>query len=136
MIPAGGQNLRLLVQQGAGERIGCGNDAGAANCSAAAVGHELAMLDFVLNRDRPVFSAADLLRAATIQSARSMGVADRFGSICTGKVADLVVLGGDPLQDFTLVGRPVQALFMDGKLVINHCGLEIKRVEKEESQLR
>ena len=65
-----------------------------------------------------------MLRTATIQSARSMGVEDQFGSIRTGKVADLVVLEGDPLQDFHLIGQPVQALFMDGKLVINRCGLE------------
>ncbi len=129
MIPTGGQSLRLLVEQGAAGRIGCGNDAGAANCSAAAVGHELAVLDFTLNRDEPIFSSASLLRAATIQSARSMRLADRFGSICTGKVADLVVLDGDPLQDSSLIGRPVQALFMDGNLVVNHCGLEAKPIE-------
>ncbi len=132
MVPTGGQNLRLLVQHGAASRIGCGNDAGAANCSAAAVQHELAVLDFMLNRDRePVFTAADLLRTATIQSARSMGVDGKYGSITTGKTADLVVLAGDPLQDFHLVGKPVQALFMDGKLVINRCGLEATRPDVE-----
>ena len=125
MIPTGGQNLRLLVRSGAAARLGCGNDAGAANCSAAAVRHELAMFDFVLNTEEPpLFSAADFLRTATIQSARSMGVADRFGSIRPGKIADLAVLEGDPLQDFHLVGQPVRALFMDGNLVINRCGLE------------
>ena len=83
------------------------------------------MFDFVLNlEDAPVFSAADILRTATIQSARSMGVEDRFGSIRPGKVADLAVLEGDPLQDWRLIGKPVQALFMDGKLVVNRCGLK------------
>jgi cytosine/adenosine deaminase-related metal-dependent hydrolase len=104
---------------------GCGNDAGAANCSAAFIQHELAMFDFLLNRDEePVFTPADALRTATIQSARSMGVEEQFGSIRPGKVADLVVLEGDPLQDFHRIGKPVQALFMDGNLVINRCGLE------------
>jgi hypothetical protein len=126
MIPTGGQNLRLLVAHGAASRLGCGNDAGAANCSAATVQHELAMFDFVLNRDTaPAISAADLLRVATIQSARSMGAESQFGSIQPGKVADLVVLDGDPLQDFHLIGKPVKALFMDGNLVINRCGLEM-----------
>jgi len=124
LIPTGGQNPRLLVKHGGASRLGCGNDAGAVNCSAAAVVHELEMLDFVLKRDEPLFSPADLLRAATIQSARSMGVDDRFGSIRPGKVADLAVLEGDPLQDFHRIGAPVQALFMDGKLAINRCGLE------------
>jgi cytosine/adenosine deaminase-related metal-dependent hydrolase len=83
------------------------------------------MLDFILNRDdQPALSAAEILRTATIQSARSMGVEEQFGSIQTGKIADLVVLEGDPLQDFHLVGKPVQALFKEGNLVINRCGLE------------
>ena len=125
MIPTGGQNLRQLVKHGAAGRMGCGNDAGAANCSAAAVQLELEMFDFILNQENnPIFTAADLLRTATIQSARSMGVEDQFGSIRAGKVADLVVLEGDPLQDYHLIGKPVKALFMDGNLVINRCGLE------------
>ncbi len=130
-IPIGGKNLRMLVKQGAGSRMACGNDAGAANCSAAAVGHELAMFDFLLNRDgESAFPPADLLRTATIQSARSMGVEAQFGSIQTGKTADLVVMEGDPLRDFHVIGKPVQALLMDGKLVINRCGLEAIQSEE------
>jgi hypothetical protein len=73
MIPTGGQNLRLLVRHRAASRLACGNDAGAANCSAAAIQHELEMFDFVLNcEEKPVFSPADFLRTATIQSARSI----------------------------------------------------------------
>jgi 5-methylthioadenosine/S-adenosylhomocysteine deaminase len=113
-----------LVRHGAAGRMGCGNDAGAANCSAAAIQLELQMFDFILNREGdPVFTAADILRTATIQSARSMGMADQFGSIRPGKIADLVIMDGDPLQDYHLIGQPVKALFMDGNLVINRCGL-------------
>jgi imidazolonepropionase-like amidohydrolase len=43
--------------------------------------------------------AADVLRMATINSARALGVEDVLGSIETGKLADLVIVGGDPLQD-------------------------------------
>jgi imidazolonepropionase-like amidohydrolase len=125
IVPTGGQNLRSLVRQGATSRLGCGNDAGATNCSAADIRYELAMLDFMLNTEEKIaFTPADLLRTATIQSARSMAVDAPFGSIQTGKIADLVVLDGDPLQDFHLIGKPVQALFMDGKLVVNRCRLE------------
>jgi imidazolonepropionase-like amidohydrolase len=125
LIPTGGKNLRLLVKHGAASRLGIGNDAGPTNCSAANIRYELAMLDFMLNTDKePVITSADLLRSATIQSARSMGLEAQFGSIKTGKIADLVVLDGDPLQDFHLISEPVRALFMDGTLVINRCGLE------------
>jgi len=123
-IPQGGKNLRFLVTQGAGERLGCGNDAGAANCSAAFIDHELSMFDFILNREgEKVFGGAEALRIATLQSARSMGLESQFGSLELGKVADLAVLDGDPFEDYHLVGSPVAALFLDGKLVINHCGL-------------
>ena len=124
-IPDGGKNLQFLVAQGAAERLGCGNDAGAANCSAAFINHELSMFDFILNRDgKTVFGGAEALRVATLQSARSMGLDKQYGSLEPGKVADLVVLDGDPLENYHLVGSPVAALFMDGKLVINHCGLQ------------
>ena len=123
-IPIGGKNLQFLSKHNAGIRLGCGNDAGAANCSAAFINHELSMFDFLLNRDaNKVFTGADALRVATIQSARAMGLEKQFGSLETGKTADLVVLDGDPFEDFHQIGSPVAALFMDGQLVINHCGL-------------
>ena len=82
------------------------------------------MFDFILNRDgNKVFGGAEALRIASIQSARAMGLESQYGSLEPGKVADLVVLDGDPFEDFHLVGSPVAALFMDGKLVINHCSL-------------
>jgi imidazolonepropionase-like amidohydrolase len=84
------------------------------------------MLDFVLNRDGDrLFTPADALRVATIQSARALGQAEQYGSISPGKVADLALLDGDPLQDLSLIGKPVQALFTGGKLAINRCGLVV-----------
>ena len=43
--------------------------------------------------------ASDVLRAATINGARALGVDDRLGSIEPGKLADLVVIRGNPLED-------------------------------------
>jgi hypothetical protein len=37
-----------------------------------------------------------------------------------------VIVDGDPLQDFRLIGSRVDALFMEGVLVMNNCGLEVK----------
>ncbi|WP_160712948.1 DPP IV N-terminal domain-containing protein [Chitinophaga solisilvae] len=41
----------------------------------------------------------DALRAATIHAAEALGVADDLGAIEAGKLADMVVVDGDPLQD-------------------------------------
>ena len=54
-----------------------------------------------------------------------MGLDGLFGSIEPGKTADLAVVDGDPFEDFGIVGSPVSALFMDGRLVIDNCNLEI-----------
>jgi hypothetical protein len=35
-------------------------------------------------------------------------------------------MDGDPFEDFRWVGSPVAALFLDGKLVIDHCRLEVE----------
>jgi cytosine/adenosine deaminase-related metal-dependent hydrolase len=61
-----------------------------------------------------------------INSARSLGLEEEFGSIESGKTADLMILDGDPLEDFRVIGSRVAALFMDGKLVINNCGLVVE----------
>jgi imidazolonepropionase-like amidohydrolase len=97
-------------------------------CTPAMMNLELRMLDHLLNGkpDGKQLSGAEAARIATINSARSMGLDEDFGSIESGKVADLVILDGDPLEDFRLIGSRVAALFMDGALVINNCGLEVK----------
>ncbi|MCG7534978.1 amidohydrolase family protein [Pseudoalteromonas sp. OOF1S-7] len=43
--------------------------------------------------------AAEVLKLATIDSARLMGVAHQTGSVSEGKVADLILVDGDPGQD-------------------------------------
>jgi hypothetical protein len=54
-----------------------------------------------------------------------MNYRDEFGTIEAEKVADLVILDGDPLNDHRLVGSRVAALFKDGKLIINNCTLKV-----------
>lgn len=56
---------------------------------------------------------AAALRIATINGARAMGVGDRFGTVEAGKIADLVVVRGNPLQDIT-VTRQVIRVFKGG----------------------
>jgi len=97
-------------------------------CTPAMIDLELLMFDHVLKgkpEGKP-FNGAEAVKIATINSARSLGLEQEFGSIETGKTADLIILDGDPLEDFRLIGSQVDALFMDGKLVINNCGLRVE----------
>jgi imidazolonepropionase-like amidohydrolase len=125
----GYENFVLLYENGV--PMTTGNDT-MAPCTPAMVGLELRMFDHFLkgDPDRKPFSGAEAARVATINSARSLGLDEEFGSIESGKTADLVILDGDPLEDFRLIGSRVDALFMDGKLVINNCGLEVESIGK------
>ncbi len=40
-----------------------------------------------------------VLKAATINGASALGIADKLGSVEPGKLADLIVVGGNPLED-------------------------------------
>jgi imidazolonepropionase-like amidohydrolase len=97
-------------------------------CTPAMVGLELLMFDHILKGkpDGKQLSGAEAVKIATINSARSLGLEEKFGSVESGKTADLVILDGDPLEDFRLIGGRVDALFMDGALVINNCGLKVE----------
>ncbi len=49
----------------------------------------------------------EALRSVTINAARIWGVADRIGSIETGKIADLILTDGDPLETRTNVKKVI-----------------------------
>src|SRR3954466_3298407 len=55
----------------------------------------------------------EALKAVTIYPAQILGVADRLGSLETGKAATLIVTTGDPLDFPTLV----EAAFIDGRKI-------------------
>ena len=71
-----------------------------------------AMAGFTLHRELELYhragiSNADVLRIATIGSAKVAGVADQTGSISEGKQADFVLLEGNPLENISAVRKPV-----------------------------
>jgi len=128
-ISYGVDNFRLLFEQGA--RMALANDGGILVCTPAMIDLELNLFDFDLNRvaGGKGFNGAEAARIATINSAYSMGLEKEFGSIETGKIADLAIVDGNPLTDLHVIGSRVAALFMDGKLLINNYGLKVEAVE-------
>ena len=56
------------------------------------------------------------LQAATINAARAMGWDDRLGSIEAGKLADMVLLDANPLDNITNV-RSIHAIVIDGRVL-------------------
>ena len=55
----------------------------------------------------------EALTSATGDSARSCGVDDRVGAIAPGKLADLLVVEGDPSRDINALWNVVD-VFQDG----------------------
>jgi imidazolonepropionase-like amidohydrolase len=53
-------------------------------------------------------------KAITIIPSEAMGVADRVGSLETGKDADIVIFNGDPLKD---IGSTVAYTIINGKII-------------------
>jgi len=79
-----------------------------------------AMAGFALHKElenyvKAGIPASAVLQIATINSAKVIGVEDKLGSIEEGKLADLILIDGNPLEDITAIRR-VELTIKDGKI--------------------
>jgi imidazolonepropionase-like amidohydrolase len=76
----------------------------------------------------------DVIRWATKNGAEAMGLGDQTGTLAAGKLADLVVVNGDPLADITILQDRARllAVFKCGEAVTDQLGtLEPQRAGTE-----
>jgi len=112
----GVEAIRHAVE--AGVRVGFGTDL-------LGPMHEEQSNEFLLRL--AVMSPARILASATLHNAEMLGIADRHGSIEPGKIADLVLVDGDPLRDPGLLqeqGRHLDLIMQGGRLRKNRLGIE------------
>jgi imidazolonepropionase-like amidohydrolase len=83
-----------------GGSLATGTDTGEYGVSADMLWREIVLL-----HDHG-YPAMDAIKAATSTAAGLLGVAESVGSVEVGKLADLVLVGGDPLQDLECLARP------------------------------
>jgi imidazolonepropionase-like amidohydrolase len=104
-------HFRRMLDAGLRERMVTGSDSG---CGELAFGH--------LDYDLQLFANGGLtpheaLQAATRIAANAIGRGDELGTLAPGKLADLVVVDGDPTRDVGALSRVV-AVFLGGERVV------------------
>lgn len=99
----------LLRYYDAGIPMGCGNDGGIPFDFPGAIGLEMAILE------RSGIDPMDILRMATLNNAKVLGMEADLGSIEAGKIADLAIFAKNPLDNFENAFRPVM-VFQNGEL--------------------
>jgi imidazolonepropionase-like amidohydrolase len=98
----------------AGVKIAAGVDCGYNRClPLEGMVNELTAL---VNRG---LTEIEAIQAATIRGAELLGWENEIGSLVRGKLADLVVVDGDPLDQINNIGRIVLVL-QHGRIVRNH----------------
>lgn len=104
--------VRIRKAYDAGLVLGFGTDSGAVPLLHGENGDE-----FQLRRDFWGMKEIDIIKQATINSAVVIGKDKDYGTITAGKVADLVIVDGDPLQDITVLRRCIDGVIKSGKIV-------------------
>jgi len=103
----------IRMAREAGVMVAAGTDAGTPfNEHGQNVGEMIFLVD-------QGYSPADALRAGTSVAARVLGVERDFGTVEEGKVADLVVVKGNPLEDMKALLTSVAVVMQGGKVVRN-----------------
>lgn len=80
------------------------------DCGVCAHGDNAREFRYMVEAGMPALEA---IRSATLVPARFLGIADRAGSVEPGKLADLIAVPGDPLEDVTVLER-VSFVMKDG----------------------
>lgn len=80
--------------------------------------------EFALYVNEIGLAPLDVIRWATRHGAEAMGLGDDAGTIAPGKLADLIVLDGDPLTNIAVLGDPdrVRAVMIGGAWRKNELG--------------
>ena len=79
-------------------------------------------------------TTAEALQAATLNPARFLGMQLDLGTVQVGKLADLVLLDGSPLDDMANLGK-IWAVVQNGKL-LSRAGLDAMLADLKEKAAR
>jgi imidazolonepropionase-like amidohydrolase len=103
----------------AGLAVAMGTDAGASLFPHGGSAQELVAYA------RLGFTPMEALLTATRHAAALLGLEDRLGTLEPGKLADLIVVDGDPLRNIDVLTRPqaIRLVLLGGVPVVDRDGL-------------
>ena len=109
----------LPVAAQAGVKLVLGDDYGAVGFPHGIYGEELEFYVKVAG-----IAPLDVVRWATVNGADLMGRGDELGTVTAGKLADLLVVDGDPIADISVLAdkSKIKAIMKDGRFVKEEVG--------------
>lgn len=105
------RKLQRFIEAGGREQIVAGCDAGAPLNFHSPLPREVA------NLTEAGLTPMEAIQAATLRPAQMQGVDSKLGTVSVGKLADIIVVDGDPLQDIWLLQRGIVHVIKGGVVV-------------------
>lgn len=96
-----------------GVMIALGTDAGSMNC-----GDHPNVATEMLEMYNAGMGSADVIKSATINCAKVLGIEKSKGSLEVGKIADIVVLSNNPIEDISAFANDIISVYKDGIKVV------------------
>lgn len=95
-----------------GVTIVLGTDAGSMN-----FGEHPSVAKEMLDMHKLGMENSDIIKSATINSARVLGIEKSKGSLEKGKTADILILDSNPVEDISAFERDINSVYKNGKKV-------------------
>ena len=104
------RKLKTFIAAGGREQIVAGTDAGSPFNVHSPLTREM---QHYLNAG---LTPMEVIQSATLRPAQMQGVEKDLGTVTEGKLADMVIVDGDPLQDITLLQHKIVLIIKGGEI--------------------
>lgn len=104
------RKLQKFISEGGREQIVAGTDAG------SPLNIHSPLLREIRNLHEAGLTPMEAIQSATMRPAQMQGVLQELGTISAGKLADIVVVDGDPLQDLSVIEHRIVLIVKDGAI--------------------
>lgn len=104
------RKLQKFIAVGGREQIIAGTDAG------SPLNVHSPLLREIRNLHEAGLTPMEAIQSATMRPAQMQGVLQDLGTVTAGKLADIVVVDGDPLQDLSVIEHRIVLIVKDGKV--------------------